>query len=546
MLDAAMLENANQKKTTDFDQSFFCFIFSGMTRPQCKKIWEDHRKKIVKRGLISLDGNEASLLPGGKKLLIELRREIIENKKKIPERISRMLRPVAGAGQTEIFLGRISAIFSMMDQNRRNDPIDVQIATCEYVMILRLMIILDSPADQPTRDVRDIIDLCYTKVTTCQNGQKYSDRPKIPHVYNIRWEKIDRGLLHGRISTTIRSGPIHINLLRINPRYRQVSAIDCSGYPKHERTLKQLCKKHGAICGTSGGFFLYSEPGLGETCFRGDPVGLIISDGRVVNPPVFPRSALLISEKGHVSIDRVGMKGMTIQVGKARFIAKKVNTVLRQGEIGIYTALSGNARPDQGRLHFSITGTKVVDVSSEPLAIPINGFVVSVDPGSAPLGTFGEIKPGDDVEYLLPETYKSKTIVSAMAGGPAIVTFGSKTADFEGEQFAKGIPPVTFSEDSSIGQSLLPRMTWGITKNHELIACAVDGRNLDQSVGMTLKQLAQLMLKLDCTDAINLDGGSTKRMVVRGRSVDFSTTSIVVDSDSYTPKRPLSSALLVL
>ena len=546
ILDAVILENADHVKKVNFEQSLFCFIFSGLKEPECKKIWKDRLLRATEEGLINRTEKEVSLTALGEKKLSEVRRGIIEDKKTIQERLKKLLSPVAGEGQAEIFQERIAAVQSLMDRARQNDQEDAQITTCEYIMIMRLLSMLKNPEDQLVKDVRDIIDLCYTHVITIQNRRKYSDRPKIPHVYNIQWRKIDRGLWNSRISTNIRTGPIHINILRINPKYRQVLTIDCSAYPKHERSLKKLCKKHGAQCGTSGGFFLYSEPGLGKTCFRGDPVGLIISEGRVVNPPIFNRSALHVSEKGHVSIQRMGMKGVTIVVGKAVFIVKKVNSVIRKGEIGIFTPLWGNSFSDQGKYHFSITGTKVVEVSSEPLPIPINGFVVSIDSGPAPLGAFGDICPGDRVEYSLPDLYGSKKIISAMAGGPSLVIGGSKTIDFDAEQFGKGIPPVTFSEDSSIGQSLLPRLAWGITKNHELIACAVDGRNLDQSVGMTLKQVAQFMLKLDCTDAINMDGGSTKRMVVKGRSVDYSSTSIVLDSNSYTPKRPLSSAVLVI
>ena len=78
-----------------------------------------------------------------------------------------------------------------------------------------------------------------------------------------------------------------------------------------------------------------------------------------------------------------------------------------------------------------------------------------------------------------------------------------------------------------------------------MIACAVDGRNFEASVGMTLKGLADFMIRLGCTDAVNFDGGSSKRMVVKGRTVDLSSTAIVVDEKGSAPKRPLSSALLV-
>ena len=41
----------------------------------------------------------------------------------------------------------------------------------------------------------------------------------------------------------------------------------------------------------------------------------------------------------------------------------------------------------------------------------------------------------------------------------------------------------------------------------------VDGRT-DAGDGMTIDQLAQLMIELGCVDAINLDGGGSTTMVV--------------------------------
>ena len=53
-----------------------------------------------------------------------------------------------------------------------------------------------------------------------------------------------------------------------------------------------------------------------------------------------------------------------------------------------------------------------------------------------------------------------------------------------------------------------------------LLLVTVDGRLPGWSVGMTLAQSARLMRSLGARDALNLDGGGSSTMVVRGEVVN--------------------------
>jgi len=93
------------------------------------------------------------------------------------------------------------------------------------------------------------------------------------------------------------------------------------------------------------------------------------------------------------------------------------------------------------------------------------------------------------------------------------------------EDFWRTAPPVTFSQDETGDQNLLPRMGVGVDAEGRLLCAAVDGRN-EAALGMTLAGLGELMALLGCQDALNLDGGSSKRMCVRGEIVDLPTTEV--------------------
>ncbi len=71
-------------------------------------------------------------------------------------------------------------------------------------------------------------------------------------------------------------------------------------------------------------------------------------------------------------------------------------------------------------------------------------------------------------------------------------------------------------------------------KGNELLIVTVDGRQPGYSEGMTLSEFAKFLLSLGCTDAMNLDGGGSTTMVVRGR---------IVNSPSDGSERKVANAL---
>ncbi len=64
-----------------------------------------------------------------------------------------------------------------------------------------------------------------------------------------------------------------------------------------------------------------------------------------------------------------------------------------------------------------------------------------------------------------------------------------------------------------------PRTAFGITTNKVALIVALDGRHPGRAEGITLKQLAHFMKQLGCENSINLDGGGSTTLWVRGRGI---------------------------
>jgi hypothetical protein len=60
-----------------------------------------------------------------------------------------------------------------------------------------------------------------------------------------------------------------------------------------------------------------------------------------------------------------------------------------------------------------------------------------------------------------------------------------------------------------------PRTAFGVKADGTVISYVVDGRESDNSAGLTLKDLAEEMLRKGCVSAVNFDGGGSSAMSVR-------------------------------
>jgi exopolysaccharide biosynthesis protein len=78
----------------------------------------------------------------------------------------------------------------------------------------------------------------------------------------------------------------------------------------------------------------------------------------------------------------------------------------------------------------------------------------------------------------------------------------------------------------------------------KIIFTVVDGRQPQLSVGMTLDELADLMVELGCTTAMNSDGGGSSVMAVRGEAVGAALQ--VVNSPSDGQERGRGNAWIVV
>jgi hypothetical protein len=126
-----------------------------------------------------------------------------------------------------------------------------------------------------------------------------------------------------------------------------------------------------------------------------------------------------------------------------------------------------------------------------------------------------------------------------LQAGPLLVSDGEVCFDraLDPEGFSAG--QAQFDSDITAGR--FPRAALGLADG-QLFAVVCDGRSR-RDAGLTLEELAQLLRKLGCHTALNLDGGGSTSLVSGGRLRNRPYGDVDVPEPGG---RPVSTALLFL
>ncbi len=424
--------------------------------------------------------------------------------------------------QAEIFARRIAAVERQL--------IALDDATGRLLRVglrQRLHGILAAPRPRALR-VRAVADYYYSYAGRWLHARASDDppRPLGPTLHALPWVSVFDGGELATIEGVFAGGPVHAHVLRVRPGTVRAQVVDCRDAVEQRISFGDYVRERGAIAAVSGGFFLYSEPDIVAPARRFDPVGLLIGDGHVHSPPTFARGSLLFDSAGAWSVERCGPQSVRMRQGD-----------LDAGLDAIVTRAQAERGPDEPSV--AVEANTVVAVGRS-LAVPLSGFVLS-DPRPWRVGAA--------VTFSAPRTRAGAVVRDGVAGGPLLLRDGQPCLDLRAEGFWGTAPPLTFSQDETGDRNTLPRLAAGVDAQGRLVLAAIDGRNFRRALGMTLEQVSALMQGLGCVSATNLDGGSSKRMVVGGRTLDLASTEVEQHGVATVPGsdrvRPVHTAVLL-
>jgi hypothetical protein len=188
-------------------------------------------------------------------------------------------------------------------------------------------------------------------------------------------------------------------------------------------------------------------------------------------------------------------------------------------------------------LSLLVSDSTVKSIAAQMTWVTVNGATVTVFPVRAALGRMSDgtfeatwvYCPSDGLQkpYSYPspldnneKTHKFMTVapkhnnngaklwtpMEAIGGGPMIVFGGEDVAE---RNYWKEV----LDEGGTAGLSRQPRTCIAATGDGKVIFFVCDGRGENGSVGFTLSEMAQKLIKLGATMAVNLDGGGSSVFV---------------------------------
>jgi hypothetical protein len=123
-----------------------------------------------------------------------------------------------------------------------------------------------------------------------------------------------------------------------------------------------------------------------------------------------------------------------------------------------------------------------------------------------------------------------------LQAGPLLVSERAAVVD---EHDPEGFSSTAYEFDSDITDGRYPRAAIALTED-SILGVVVDGRS-DEDTGLTLAELAELLVLLGADAALNLDGGASTALIAGGRLQNTPRTD---DGEALDGARPTPTAIV--
>jgi exopolysaccharide biosynthesis protein len=356
------------------------------------------------------------------------------------------------------------------------------------------------------------------------------------------------------------TGPWQIDVLEIDPEQFEGELTNVLANDKitGREKVSSMADRTQALAGMNGGYFVVGSTD-GEP---GDPAGISMVDGQLISEAVGERTSLLLSgngadiaetstdlqvkaENGETAvIDGINRNpGLIRSCGGVDDIEtnqpKHDVTCTDQDEIIEYNSYFGDATPkgDGFEAVLNTNGKVVETFNQRGQRIPESGIVLSAT-GDQAEWLKNTISKGETLTLTKSIKADGKQIVPTskldiIGGAPQLINEGKIDIQASEEGFA-------WSNDFyyHFTQYRHPRSFAGIKENGNILLITVEGRNPEESIGVSFMESAQILQSLGAVKGLNLDGGGSSAMTVGGKLVNK-------PSDT-TGERPVSDGIFLL
>lgn len=341
-------------------------------------------------------------------------------------------------------------------------------------------------------------------------------------------ESIAPGVEYGDYQLVTDAGPLAIRIVAIDSHRRDVrvgSVVATDSLVSPGETVGSMARRTRAVAGINGDYF-----DIGAT---NRPINMVVRDGALLQLP-YKRYVLAVTRDGTPHIAEFTFSGALDIDG--RTLQLDAIDQMPQGGLSLLTPLYGRVPPRDNVTLLALEPTggtpplaryrvKAIADNTAPqppgyyVAIGLNDYgAAGVPQVDSVVAASGDLTP-----------LGLNAIVAAVGGGALILHDGRWYDDTD----------APYREENS---RRMPCSGAAIAPDGRLFLVEVDGRQPEESVGVTRPQFAALMRSLGATEGLLLDGGGSSTLAVR-RLGDGAAN--MVNSPSDGRERPVADGIFV-
>lgn len=311
--------------------------------------------------------------------------------------------------------------------------------------------------------------------------------------------KLDEGVVYSYRQEEWDGSQIQAHVIHVFPGASfELKGISAAGKYQGRGSLLQQARLRGALVAINTSYFDTQDNWI---------VGSTKLDGRIISGERLPRTAFTLT-KGLPKILKDCRYTGTARLANGKLIqVDGINRGRIANDLVVYNEFYGpSTRTNQYGLE-----VKVDRNFSKILAVSNKGNM-SIEPGTVVLSAHGNKQSllagcwvGGQIYFS--ETLGSKELDTAdmvVGAGPMLLEQGQVRVRAKEEN----IP-------ADIANGRAPRTAIGVRKDGTILLAVVDGRSVTSS-GMTLTQLARYLQKFGAVEAVNMDGGGSSELIIKG------------------------------
>jgi hypothetical protein len=359
----------------------------------------------------------------------------------------------------------------------------------------------------------------------------------VPPGYQVQSStRLANGVDHEVLTLADPAQSVHV--ARVAPgaaRFVTVSSHDVvANQPVGAELPSGMCHRVGCYAGITADF---TDAG------RGEPLGGVVSGGRLLRSPIPGRPQLNVLRDGRLAAGPLDWSGSLSGNGRTVSV-RGVNVGSRPGEVVLYTPEWGGITPEGADTELVVrsagavgaigatTSLQIVGVRSEPGSVPSDGAVLAASGSAAAvLHEFADRAAAGGNQFLDLRISTAIDVVESVGGAPVLLRNGQ---------------PAFPDVDDNFTRDRHPRSLVGWNAAGEVVLATVDGGRDGAASGMTLAESAELLRGLGASDGFGFNhssatfvaAGEVKNRPVEGAAPALNAFMVVPKPAGPAPTNP--------